>query len=426
MKSSAPQPIPLWSTRQIVTATLLVASILASFYLIHRFSQAIFILFIALVLSTAIRPAVKWLNRHGLPRPAGVIVIYSLGFIFLLIMAFATVPLLVKQVTEISKEIPAYYEDLRSDLFRSRSRILQEIAIQMPPEFRLTAPIPGGEVGEPVAQAAEQVTRSLPYVDVFARSILTMTAVFILGFFWTLESERSTRSALLWLPRERREPIREFVNEVEEKVGRFILGQGILCLIIGTMALIAYLLLGLPYALLLAILAGILEAVPIIGPILGAVPALLVALSFDPTKALWVIAATLLIQGLENYLLVPRVMKQSVGVNPLAILLAIAAFTSLFGLAGALLAIPIAAIAQLFVNRFVIPSGEVESETPEGRGQLSLLRYESRDLVWDIRKQLREKESSDDFLEEVVDNLEVIANHLDQILSLAEKRETGN
>jgi len=119
------------------------------------------------------------------------------------------------------------------------------------------------------------------------------------------------------------------------------------------------------------------------------------------------------------------VMKQSVGVNPLVILLALAAFTSLFGLAGALLAIPVAAIVQLFVSRFVIPSGEDEIGAPEGRGQLSLLRYEAQDLAWDIRKQLREKEAVDGFPDETVDHLEAIANRLDEILSLAEQKESG-
>jgi len=426
MNPSAPQHIPLWSTRQVVTATLLAVSILALFYLIYRFSMVIFIFFIAFVLSIAIRPAVKWLSRRGLPRSAGVIVVYIVGFSLLVAMTIVVVPLLVEQITEISKEIPVYYGNFRGDLFESRSRILREIAIQMPPEFRLTTTISGSELGEPGVQAMEQVTLSLPYIDIIIRSVMILTAVFVLGFFWTLESERSIRSMLLWLPKGRREPIREFINEVEEKVGRFIFGQGILCIIIGIMALIAYLLIGLPYALLLAILAGIMEAVPIVGPVLGAIPALLVVLSSDPTKALWVIVATLLIQGLENYLLVPRVMKQSVGVNSLVILLALAAFTSLLGLAGALLAIPIAAIVQLFINRFVISSGEVEIETPEGRGQLSLLRYETQDLAWDIRKQLREKEIIDGLSDETVDNLEAIANRLDQILSLAEERETGN
>lgn len=426
MNPSAPQPISLWSTRQVVTATLLVMFILASFLLIFRFSRVFLIFFIAVVLSTAIRPAVNWLSRRGLPRPAGVILFYLLGFLLLAIMAIAVVPILLEQVAEISTEFPGYYGKFRSDLLQSRSRIFQEIAVQLPPVIELPLPISGSRVIEPPLQVAEQVTRSLPTLEIFARSALALTAVFVLGFSWTLESERAIRNLLLWIPKGRRATIRDFISEVEEKVGRFILGQGILCLIIGCMALVAYMSIGLPYALILAILAGILEAVPIIGPILGAVPALLVALSTDPTMALWVIAASLLIQGLENYLLVPRVMKQSVGVNPLAILLSLAAFTSLLGLAGALLAIPFAAIVQLIINRFVFSSGELEVETPAGRGQLGLLRYETHDLALDIRKQIRENEDIDGFSEAIVENLEAVANHLDHILTLAEQREAEN
>ena len=111
-----------------------------------------------------------------------------------------------------------------------------------------------------------------------------MTAILILAFYWTLESERSIRSLLLWMPVNHRDPFREFIVEVEDKVGGFILGQSILCLSIGAMAFVAYQLIGLPYALVLAIIAAIMEAVPIVGPALGAVPAILVALSFAPTK----------------------------------------------------------------------------------------------------------------------------------------------
>lgn len=425
MNHSTPQSLPLWSTRQVVTATLIAVSVLAAFYLIYRFSGVLFILFIAIVLSISIRPVVRWLNRLGLPRSAGIILVYLLGFLLIVVMAITVVPLLVGQVTEVSQEIPAYYGEFRSNLFDSRSRILREIAYQMPPEFTLALPVSESEPADPSLPPAEQVTGPMPYINMIIQGVLILTAVFVLGFFWTLDSERSIRSLLLLLPSSRRQPIREFIDEVEEKVGKFILGQAFLCLIIGVLALIAYLLIGLPYALLLAILAGIMEAVPIVGPVLGAIPALLVVLTSDPTKAVWVIVATLLIQGLENYLLVPRVMKQSVGVNPLVILLALAAFTSLFGLAGALLAIPIAAIVQLFVSRFVIPSGADEIETPEGRGQLSLLRYEAQELAWDIRKQLREKEVIDGFPDETVDHLEAIAIRIDEILALAEQKETG-
>src|SRR5687768_18546916 len=99
-----------------------------------------------------------------------------------------------------------------------------------------------------------------------------------------------------------------------------------------------------------------------VGPLLGAIPAALVALSIAPDKLIWVIIATVVIQQLENSLLVPRVMSKAVGVNPFVTLLSLFAFGSFFGVAGALMAIPIAAIIQLLLNHFVFQPATVETE----------------------------------------------------------------
>ena len=120
------------------------------------------------------------------------------------------------------------------------------------------------------------------------------------------------------------------------------------------MSLMAYLIIGLPHALVLAIVAGVLEAVPVFGPVLGAIAPMLVALSVDPAQMVWVLLAAVVIQQSENYLLVPRIMDRSVGVNAVVTLLAIAGFSALEGLAGAVLAIPMAAIIQLLLDRYVL------------------------------------------------------------------------
>jgi len=214
---------------------------------------------------------------------------------------------------------------------------------------------------------------------------------------------------------------------MEAKVGFYIAGQGLLCLFIGVLALIAYILIGLPNALVLAMAAGVLEAVPMIGPVLGAVPAALVALSIAPSKLLWVIAATIIIQQTENSLLVPRVMKSTVGVNPFVTLLSLFAFSSLFGIPGALMAIPMAAIVQLAMNHFVFKPVTVELEPSEGRDYASRLRYEAQDLIQDLRKQarLRKKGSDEKILqvEHVMDEIESITTNLDALL--AQSNSTG-
>ena len=196
---------------------------------------------------------------------------------------------------------------------------------------------------------------------------------------------------MLLVPKEQRKNISELILAMETKVGSYIAGQGILCLIVGIMALAAYLLIGLPNALVLALVAGVLEAVPMVGPLLGAIPAVVVALAIAPSKLIWVIIATLVIQQLENSVLVPRVMRKAVGVNPFVSLLAIFAFSSFFGVAGALMAIPMAAIIQLLLDRFVFQPGTIESEVSTGRDYASRLRYDAQDLAQDLRKQARLK-----------------------------------
>jgi len=248
-----------------------------------------------------------------------------------------------------------------------------------------------------------------------------LTAILLLAFHWALEGPRTIQSLLQLVPKGQRESSRDLITSMETKVGSYIAGQGFLCLVIGIMALVAYLLIGLPNVLVLALLAGVMEAVPLIGPLLGAIPAGLVALSIAPTKLLWVILATLVIHQTENYLLAPRVMRKAVGVNPFVSLLAFFAFGSLFGISGVLMAIPMAAIIQLLLDRFVFHPGKIESEVSPGRDYASRLRYEAQDLAQDLRKQARlTKKGSDQQVEQVdqvLDEIETITTDLDSLLA---------
>ena len=413
---------PDWSTRQVVYATLFVSSVLVSFLLLYRFSWVVIILFIAIVLGTAIRPAVDWLSRRGTSRAGGVILVYLSLFVFAIGLTVLVLPIIAEQATAILANLPAYLGDLRNTLFRSPSRIVQQIAAQLPANISLLTPGPQAASEETLNQVAQFFTTT----RVFTRSAVTLAAVFLLGLYWTQEGDRAILNLLLWVPPGKRAQARELIAEIEDKLGGFLLGQSLLCLVIGGLSLIAYVIIGLPYALVLAIIAGILEAVPIFGPILGAIPALLVALSTEPGKALWVIGATAVIQGLENYLLVPGVMKRSVGINAMVTLLAIAALTSLLGLAGALLAIPLAGIVQLLVSRLVNSADKAGLQAMMGRDQVSVWRYEAQRLAKDVRSRLRQNEKVDGASEEIVEGLEAIAMDLDRMLAETSQVEEEN
>jgi predicted PurR-regulated permease PerM len=194
---------------------------------------------------------------------------------------------------------------------------------------------------------------------------MSALAIFLLAYYWTQEGNLVLRALLRVFPPQRRKEMREFMQLAETKIGGYVRGQGLLCIVIGLAAFTAYLLIGLPYTLVLAVFAGVMEMVPIFGPALGAVPALLVALSIAPEKALWVVVATIIIQMLENAVLVPRIMKNAMGVNPIMVLLSLIAFSSVFGFAGALLALPLAAIIQLLVSRVVLSAAEANKQARE-------------------------------------------------------------
>jgi predicted PurR-regulated permease PerM len=414
--SSSPPEIYEWTFRRVVWATLVFVAVAFGFWLIYRFYQAIFILFVAIVIGTVIRPLVNWLYLKGVPRMAGVVLVYLLLLVALIGFAFLLFPLLTQQMGKVMALVPDYYQGLRDWVINYPNQLISHLSVYMPETLPLLRPIQ--QTGLDVTVSPEQV---LGYLAKLSGVLFILIIIPVLAFYWTLDGPRTIQSFLLMLPLENRDAIRELITAMENKVGSFVAGQGILCLAIGVMALISYMLIGLPNALVLALMAGVLEAVPMLGPMLGAMPAALVALSMGPDKLLWVIAASIIIQQLENNLLVPRVMRRAVGVNPFVTLLAIFAFSSLFGIAGALMAIPIAAILQLLLDHFVFHPASQEPDISNGRDYASRLRYEAQNLAQDLRKQVRVKKEGTELnvrqIDVVMDEIEAITMDLDALLS---------
>jgi predicted PurR-regulated permease PerM len=359
-----------------VLATLFVVCVFLTFWLLYRLRDVLFLFFVAIVVGTAIRPAVDWLHRRGIPRATGIIIIYIL--IAALVIGFLAMilPLLADQATEISRTIPEYYSGLRSALINSGNRLLQNIGWRLPTQITVLT-----NTGPDTEEMVDQVGQTLLYTDLVLRGILGTLVVFLLAYYWTQEGNFILRALLRIAPPQRKKSIREFLQLAEMKLGGYVRGQGLLCVAVGVTAFIAYALIGLPYTLVLAVFAGVMEMVPIFGPALGAVPALLVALSIDPSKAIWVVVATSVIQLLENAVLVPRIMKHSMGVNPIIVLLSLIAFGSVFGFIGALLALPLAAIIQLLVSRVVLTAAETSRQAQDKGLQIQSLINESQDLM---------------------------------------------
>jgi predicted PurR-regulated permease PerM len=405
-----------WNVRRILLANLVVLGVLACFALLFRFAAALFILFIGMALGMAVKPGVEGLRRRGIPRWLGALAIYAaLGAVVAGVL-IAAVPVIVDEIGAVIARVPNQAAGLRAQLLSSESHTLRRIASYLP-----AAVGRGGSAGLDVATIAD-------YARALARNGLTIAAVLLLGFYWTLEGDRRIRALALFAPFERRQGMRAFLTAVEHTVGAYLRGQSLVCLVIGLLAFVAYLAIGVPHAGLLGLVYAIGEAVPVVGPIIGTVVAALFALAVSPTLIPWVIATAATLQLIENYLLVPRVMNRTVGVNPLVTLLAITAFGSVLGIAGAVLAIPLAAVVQLLLHRFLLVAETQSTDVVEGRDRLSVVRYEVRELSHDLRKLGRPRparirpDADAARSERLADTLEGIAYDLDRLLAERERR----
>lgn len=413
-----------WTTRRIILGTLVVLLVVVGFLLLYRFRTVAIIIFSGIVVSMAIAPSVDWLHRHGLRRSFSVILIYLVLLVLLIGAMLLLVPPIIEQLTATVPKIEHYYRDLKASLLNSPLLAIRQIASQLPSQLNLT---PSAAVA-PAADSLDAVSQVLNATGAIIGGLFTLTAILLIGFYWTLEGDGAIRALLLLLPGDKREGARDIFDEIELRVGGYVRGQGIMALTIFVADFVIFLVIGLPAALAVALLAGLFEVIPVLGPTLGAIPAVLVAFSYDSSKVVWVIAAGALVQLVENNVLAPRVMHKTVGVNPIVTLLAIVAFGALFGFAGLLLAIPMAAIIQIFVDRSLLRPQPAGLEAPVGRDRLSKLRLDVQEFVVDVRNRAQQKPSDTAVAEvdPVEDTLEGIALELDQVLSTAAGSEGGS
>lgn len=411
--------VPEIPLRQIALWTIGVLVVVAFFWLLLRFNYVFLLLVTAAILSTAIMPLIRWLENHGLSKPLGIVLIMGIGALLLVLLLWFALPVFATQGAVLVDKLNEGYMLLLENLRALPNIILSRLLLILPdnlPQLMQTT--------EDLETATEDATlaETLQQGRMLFESIFLVIAIVLLTVYWTLEGERIRHAALMLVPIQKRSGARELLAEISARLSGYITGQGILCLVIGVLAFAAYAIIGLPNALFLALFAGIMEAVPIIGPFIGAIPAIIIALTISPVSALWVILATVIIQQLENNLLVPRVMKRTIGISPLVTLLALLAFGSLYGILGAIVALPLAAILQLLLDRYVQATGTGPGPLEMGRDRLSLLRLETHQLVQDLRGQVRTKDSVPSQLTDAVeDELEAIAIDLESYLALHEK-----
>lgn len=389
------------------------------FFLVYRFHHVLFTLFIAIILGTVVRPLLTRLVNKGLSQTVTLLLILAAVLVLLAGFIGLLAPMLSAQSDKLAADIPRYYQVIRDWLVNSRNLLVSRLSESLPSTLGGQA-----ETANTEADVLKSAGQALGYLSTISKVLFMAITITALTGHWAVSGQRLVQSMLISLPQASRLKASALVSDIEGKVSGYLGGQGLLCLAIGVLAFAAYALIGLPNAMVLAIIAGLMEAVPMIGPLLGAIPAAVIALTISPNMLIWVVVATVVIQQLENNLLVPRVMKKAVGVNPFVSLLSIATFSALYGIGGALMAIPLAAIIQLVLENFVFNKEPDDTTLSENRGAANRLRYETQDFAQGMRNQVRQsKEGTTETVAQVdrfIEEMEGIAVDLDALLATTE------
>lgn len=311
-----------------------ITAFLVLLWVLYQIREVIILLFVALILMAALVPLVNRLERWKFPRALAIGVVYVLVIGCIAALVTLVVVPLSNQSANLASSLPAAINQLFP--FDVNRELIQ-------------------------AQLGDITKNVLSVSLVIFNNIVAVVSVAVITFYLILERAQLEKYVLHFFINhpERQKRINAVIDEVEEKLGAWVRGQLVLSLSVGVLVYIFLEALSLfvphstSYAIPLAILAGLLEIVPTIGPIISAIPAVILAYTVSPALALVVVAGYFVIQQVENHFLVPQIMKRAVGLNPLLVILAVAAGGKLGGFAGVLLAVPIVVMIQVIVQAVI-------------------------------------------------------------------------
>lgn len=352
----APPAAPDRPNRWANPVRLVVAAVgaLVALWLTIELRDLLFQVLIATILAAGITPLTARLTRFGLPRGVSVMLIYVLVILAIVGLGFLLVPPVVSQVQSLVAQAPHF----GAQFVRSLDDLQRQLPFLQPlgPALQDQVKQLGNQAGAIFAQALNLIGVAL---GVFG-GLLTLLLTLLITFYLVVDGERVRAYLLSFLSEGSLAEAYRVTDAIGARMGGWLLGQIELSTAIGLASAIALLLIGIPSALLLAVVAAVAELIPLIGPWIAAIPAVVVAFTQDPLKALFTIIAYVIIQQLESNLLAPRIMGRAVRLHPLAVILALLAGASLFGIIGALVAVPVAsAIAVLLDEARKGRSGEL-------------------------------------------------------------------
>jgi predicted PurR-regulated permease PerM len=310
-------------------------------FILWQLKSILGLFFLCVILMEVLNPSINFLQKYKIPRPLSIIIIYILIIAIFSSAIVGFIPILIDQTISFIKALPSILNDVQN------VGIFGLPPIDISSQFKLLENLPSN------------ITKTL---FSFFSNFFTGLLVMVITFYMLIERKNFSKYAAKIFGKKGEEKTIEFMNSLEKRLGFWVRSQLLLMLSVGVLSYIAYAIIGLNYALPLAIMAFLFDIIPNIGPILAVALATVVALTMSPLTALIVVIVGIVIQQIENNILAPLILKGATGLKPVLIILILITGAKVGGLVGAVLAIPLYLTIEVVVKVFFLNKGNKKTQ----------------------------------------------------------------
>lgn len=346
-----------WNEIRILFISLMILVILGMLYLCFQLSPYLkeFFLFlravfgpflIAMMISYLLNPIVNMLSKRAVPRSFAVLLIYTLFLISIFVIILNTLPLLEQQMNELAEHLPKWNEQIKYmiDEYNDHSRDMLPESIQLAISNSLNRLEQG--IGNGVGRLMDGIGNTIN--QLFLAFIIPFLAFYMMKDAQTLETGVKNL-----IPRSKRKEMLGLFHEIDQALGNYIRGQLLVCVVVSVFAYIGYWIIGLPYAFILAIVVGVFNIIPYLGPIFGAIPAVFVAFTVSIKMVIAVVVTNLIVQMLEGNIISPQIVGRTLHMHPLMIIFAVLVGGEIGGVLGLILAVPFFAVGKVIIEHLI-------------------------------------------------------------------------
>jgi len=338
------------AARKAFVVTVVAVGVVVFALALWKLKVLVALLFLAFTVAAAMRPGIEWLAQRRVPRPVGVLIHYVVLAVAVGLLLWLAVPRAISQVDQAVQSVPAQRAQL-GDAARHSTGIRHDILVGL--QNRLSK-----------LPRASTLVRPALHITVTAFEIL-IGVFFVLAAaaYWIFERDHAMDYICCLLPRDKRKTVQDTWFLIDLKLGSYVRGQGLLILVVGTILSLAFWAIGEPYWLLLGAFAGIVEVVPVIGPIVAGVLAVGVGLTESWGVGIGAGIVVLVQRQLEDYLIAPRILGGAVGLSPLLVIVSVFA-TGILWAPAVVLAIPMVAVLTTLVDVAVLNRDPSKEDVP--------------------------------------------------------------